>query len=92
MNIRVCIFDQNMDWNNGTQEMYGLSLIKRIVASGFNGLLCMRSGQNDATSTACYLAQGADIVFDKSGKHLQPDVVLDEIANAQDKKQHKRSD
>ena len=88
----VCIFDQNMDWNSGTQEMYGLSLIKRIVASGFNGLLCMRSGQNDPTSTACYLAQGADIVFGKSGKHLKPDVVLDEIANAQDEKRHKRRD
>lgn len=59
----VCIFDQNMHWSNGSK--YGTSLVVELRASGFNGLIIIRSANDSEASEEEYLKLGADGVVSK---------------------------
>jgi len=76
----VVILDQNMDTWPGQEAFYGSSIIKQLGGVNFKGVLCLRTGQDDPESISMFKALGAKLIFLKSGKHMKPAVILDEIA------------
>jgi len=61
----VCIFDQNMDtYPEG--RVLGTDTIKKLRASGFGGLLFIRSANDDTASRLMYKNAGADSTLSKS--------------------------
>lgn len=61
----VCIFDQNMD-NYPEGRVLGTDTIKKLRTSGFNGLLFIRSANDDTASRLMYKNAGADSTLSKS--------------------------
>ena len=80
-----------MGWDSKT--IHGLQVVSMIIEQqgdmGFKGLLCIRSGQDDLKSISNYRHNGVDLVLSKHGKHLNVDVILDQLANALDSKHTK---
>jgi len=68
----VCMFDQNMEWPEGT--ILGSELLTTLRGSGFNGLIIMRTANDSDSSEQTFLKLGADAVFSKAmgGKLVIP--------------------
>ena len=71
----VCMFDQNMEWAEGT--ILGSDLVTTLRGSGFIGLIVMRTANDNASSEQTFLILGADAVFSKAmgGKLVIPALV-----------------
>jgi len=75
----VCIFDQNMDkYKEG--EMLGTDIIGALRATGFRGLLFIRSANDDPESARFYRAAGANGVLSKTA--AAQDVANDLVAKS----------
>ena len=71
MNV-VCMFDQNVQWPEGT--VLGSELVQTLRSSGFSGLIIMRTANDSDAFAETLLKLGADAVFSKGmgGKLVAP--------------------
>jgi len=60
----VCMFDQNMEWPEGT--ILGSDLLTTLRSLGFTGMIIMRTANDSASCERTYLELGADAVFSKA--------------------------
>lgn len=54
----ICVIDQHLDYSP-TEQYLGTDLIKALLASGFDGLLCIRSANVATYDVQLYRASGA---------------------------------
>ena len=66
----IAILDQHLEFG-GEANILGTDLVARLVAGGFRGLICMRSGNVAAGDRAQYHAAGAHCVFGKDAGMAQ---------------------
>ena len=68
----VCMFDQNMEWPEGT--ILGSDLLTILRSLGFIGMIIMRTANDSASCQQTFLELGADAVFSKAmgGKLVIP--------------------
>ena len=68
----VCMFDQNMEWPEGT--ILGSDLVTTLRGLGFTGLIILRTANDSASCEQTFLKLGADAVFSKAmgGKLVIP--------------------
>jgi len=59
----VCMFDQNMEWPEGT--ILGSELVETLRGLGFTGLIIMRTANDSDSYKDRFLRLGADAVFSK---------------------------
>jgi len=76
----VVILDQNMDTWQGEKGIYGSDIIKQLGGVKFKGVMCLRTGQDDAESIEVYKSHGAKYIFMKSGEHMKLAFILDVVA------------
>jgi len=60
----VCMFDQNMEWPEGT--ILGSDLLTTLRGSGFIGLIIMRTANDSDSCERTFLKLGADALFSKA--------------------------
>ena len=72
--------DQNMDTWQGEKGIYGSDIIKQLGGVKFKGVMCLRTGQDDAEFIEVYKSHGAKYIFMKSGEHMKLAFILDVVA------------
>eukprot|EP00667_Euglena_gracilis_P003742 EG_transcript_3753 len=60
----IAILDQHLDWPC-SDLLYGTDLVRLLLHSGFQGLLCIRSANTSEADVGQYYAAGAHCVLDK---------------------------
>ena len=60
----VCVFDRNMHWQDGSID--GSAMMEDLRKAGFQGVIAMRTANDDPETSQGYLDNGADAVLSKA--------------------------
>ena len=62
----VVVLDQNLDFDESPETIFGTDLCRELRAKGFDGLVAILSADDDSASQDKFIRSGANLTFGKS--------------------------